>query len=110
MTSSSEQRQQQQAINAPIDVQEALQVLYEGGGESGPVHLCIITTGAGGHIGAWMLGTPGASNVLVELSSPYSYGAISEYIGRPAKEGAYCSHSTTIELAQVGHFSYLSFI
>jgi hypothetical protein len=74
----------------PPDVQSALSLLYNHPTHTQTnTHICIITTGAGGHLSAWMLGTPGASNILTELSSPYSKGAIIDYLGGRPPKGIY---------------------
>lgn len=44
-------------VEIPVDVQAALQRLYTE--MPVPIRISIITTGAGGHVGTWMLATPG---------------------------------------------------
>ena len=103
----------------PPDVQAALRTLYTAPPASQPsrpptppshLHICVCTTGAGGALGQWMLGTAGASNVLLELASPYAKGAIAVYLahGRresslPPSDGSYCSASTASELARAAY-------
>jgi hypothetical protein len=56
-------------VEIPLDVQAALQRLYTE--LPVPLHISVITTGAGGHVGTWMLGTPGEAT----YPSPHSLGS-----------------------------------
>lgn len=44
-------------VEVPADVQAALKRLYHE--MPAPVRVSVISTGAGGHVATWMLGTPG---------------------------------------------------
>ena len=63
------------------DIQNILKKIH-----SSPSQAAIISTGGAGQALAWLLGLPGSSRTILEISAPYGKGSIEEELGyKPGK-------------------------
>lgn len=68
-----------------------------------PARLVVHSTGAGGHLAAWLLSQPGASSLLVDFSIPYGRDALVECLGGVPPADGYCAATTAQGLARTAH-------
>jgi hypothetical protein len=57
-----------------------------------------VTTGGGAALGSWLIGTPGASAVLLEFQVPYVQSSLTQYLGG-IEPNRFCSAETASQMS-----------
>ncbi len=66
-----------------------------------PTQAVVVVSGAGAQAVAWLLGVPGASRTVLEVTIPYGRRSMVEFLGR--EPAGYASAETAAEMAEAAY-------
>ena len=64
------------------------------------VKAAVVATGGGASLAGWMIGTPGASTLLLDFQVPYLQSSLLKYLRLDSPPGKYVSTETSVALAE----------